>query len=167
MAKLPSFQFYPGDWMKDPNLRRCSAAARGIWIDMLCLMFECEERGVLSAGGEPWTDQEVIGAITGDQTTTLLCVTELLSKGVAHRNQSGAIFSKRMVRDEQSRGSNRKRQQRSRERHSFGTRDRPDEKAPSARNGGVTPLSHDSSTATSSSVSQACLALEQETLIQN
>ena len=33
--KLPAFQFYPGDWRKDPNLCRCSHAAKGVWIDMI------------------------------------------------------------------------------------------------------------------------------------
>lgn len=101
--KLPSLQFYPGDWMKDPNLRRCSRAARGMWIDMLCLMFECEDRGILSTGGEPWSDEDIAAAIGGDTSEGLSCISELLRKGVAHRNQSGAIFSKRMVRDEQIR----------------------------------------------------------------
>lgn len=101
--KLPSFQFYPGDWMKDPNLRRCSRAARGMWVDMLCLMFECEDRGVLATGGEPWSDEDIAAAVGGDLSDGLACISELLRKGVAHRNTSGAIFSKRMVRDEQIR----------------------------------------------------------------
>ena len=29
--KLPAFQFYPGDWRKDPSLCRCSHAAKGGW----------------------------------------------------------------------------------------------------------------------------------------
>ncbi len=43
--KLPSFQFYPGDWMKDPALRSVSLEARGLWMDMLCLLFESVRRG--------------------------------------------------------------------------------------------------------------------------
>jgi hypothetical protein len=101
--KLPSFQFYPGDWLKDPNLRRCSRAARGAWIDMLCLMFECDTRGVLSAGGVPWSDQEIAAAIGGDIAGGLSCIDELLRLGVAHRTESGAIYSRRMVRDEELR----------------------------------------------------------------
>ena len=101
--KLPSFQFYPGDWMKDPNLRRCSRAARGLWADMLCLMFECEDRGVLSTGGEPWCDEDIAAASGGDIAEGLSCISELLRKGVARRNQAGAIFSKRMVEDERIR----------------------------------------------------------------
>lgn len=47
MAKSPAFQFYPGDWLRNAALRRCTAAERGVWIDVLCLMHDAEERGVL------------------------------------------------------------------------------------------------------------------------
>jgi hypothetical protein len=47
MGKLPSFQFYPGDWLKDPQLRMASMSSKGIWIDLLCAMFEAKERGAL------------------------------------------------------------------------------------------------------------------------
>lgn len=103
MTKLPSFQFYPGDWRKDPNLCRCTKAEKGVWIDLLCLMFECEDRGVLSTGGEPWSDEDIAAAVGGDHSEVLSCLRELLRKGVAHRNQSGAIFSRRLVRDEKLR----------------------------------------------------------------
>jgi hypothetical protein len=33
MGKLPAFMFYPGDWQKDPCLRRCSKAAKSVWMD--------------------------------------------------------------------------------------------------------------------------------------
>jgi len=102
-VKFPYFPFYPGDWMKHPGLRRCSKAAKGTWVDMLCLMFECEDRGVLASGGEPWSDEDIAAAIGGDISEGLACISELLRKGVAHRNQAGAIFSPDMVRDEQIR----------------------------------------------------------------
>jgi hypothetical protein len=77
-------------------------------------MFQCEDRGVLSTGNVPWTDEEIAGAISGDSATNLLCIRELLDRGVACRTQSGAIFSKRLVRDEQLRSEVKKRQQDSR-----------------------------------------------------
>lgn len=101
--KLPAFQFYPGDWLKDANLRRCSHAAKGVWIDMLCLMFECDTRGVLASNGQPWSDTDIVAAVGGDAAEVRSCITELLSKGVASRNGEGAIFSRRLVRDEQIR----------------------------------------------------------------
>lgn len=103
MSKLPSFQFYPGDWMKDPSLRRCSKAAKGVWIDMICLSFECEERGVFASSGEPWPDSDIAAAVGGDITEVLNAIAELLAKGVCSRNSSGALFCRRVVRDEQKR----------------------------------------------------------------
>lgn len=44
--KRPSFQFYPADWKNNSKLRRCSDAARGAWIDVLCLLHDFDEYGV-------------------------------------------------------------------------------------------------------------------------
>lgn len=44
--KKPSFQFYPGDWLKDPSLRSCSPATRGIWMDLLCAIHEKDTCGI-------------------------------------------------------------------------------------------------------------------------
>lgn len=101
--KLPSFQFYPGDWMKDSNLRRCTHAAKGVWIDMLCLMFDSEQRGVLATAGRAWSDSEIALAVGGDHDVTLACIAELTLKGVANRTEGGALYSKRLVRDEHKR----------------------------------------------------------------
>lgn len=43
----PAFQFYPKDWRTDANLRRCSHAARGAWMDVLCLLHDSDEYGVV------------------------------------------------------------------------------------------------------------------------
>ena len=98
--KLPWMKFYPADWRKDPELRRCSMAARGVWIDMMCIAFECSDRGVLASQGVPWTRREIADAIGGDIATILGHIEELLRKGVARLDESGAIYSKRMVADE-------------------------------------------------------------------
>lgn len=47
MAIRPAFQFYPADWRGNANLRRCSEAARGAWIDILCLLHDSDEYGVI------------------------------------------------------------------------------------------------------------------------
>jgi hypothetical protein len=39
----PSLQFYPADWMANRNLRRCSLAARGAWMDVLCVLHDSED----------------------------------------------------------------------------------------------------------------------------
>jgi len=97
MSKLPSFQFYPGDWLKDPALRLCSPQARALWIDMLCLMWETENRGILRTNGVVWTERDV------EKTTGIdrKFLRELLQKGVcAKASRSGVFFSKRILRDE-------------------------------------------------------------------
>jgi len=45
MAKAPAIQFYVKDWLSDPELRMASHSTKGIWIDMLCYMWESSERG--------------------------------------------------------------------------------------------------------------------------
>lgn len=110
MAKLPAIQLYTGDWLKDPNLRRCSKAAKGVWIDMLCLMSECEDRGVLASGGVPWDKNDIAMAVGGDQAEILSCIEELLAKGVASLTKLGAITNRRMVRDEKIRADTKFRQ---------------------------------------------------------
>jgi len=122
MGKLPAFMFYPGDWQKDPCLRRCSKAAKGVWMDMLCLLFECPVRGVfVDASGKPWSDAEIAEAIGGDIGANLGYIAELVSKGVAQRDTRGAIFSRRMVRDEQIRRSATERKRKERASHTHVT----------------------------------------------
>lgn len=45
MNKRPAFQFYPADWRKDPQLQMCDMATQGIWINLLCCMWESDEVG--------------------------------------------------------------------------------------------------------------------------
>ncbi|WP_028226783.1 hypothetical protein [Paraburkholderia ferrariae] len=69
----PSFQFYPGDWQANSNLRRCTHAEKGVWIDVMCLLHDSEEYGVLR-----WPLREIAQAI-GASLATLRAI---VSKGV-------------------------------------------------------------------------------------
>lgn len=101
MGKLPAFQFYPADWRKDIGVQSLSFHDRGVWFEMLCLMHESERRGVLVLNGQP-IGEEMLARILGlDKQILTTTLTTLLTSGVASREQnSGAIFSRRMVRDE-------------------------------------------------------------------
>ncbi|WP_156374697.1 hypothetical protein [Pseudorhodoferax sp. Leaf274] len=101
--KRPAFQFYPGDWRKDVELRACSLAARGLWIDLMCVAHECEPYGHLVLNNKPMTMQQMAGQIgvPGVQVKKLL--EELLESGVARQTPEGVIYSKRMVEDERVR----------------------------------------------------------------
>lgn len=98
--KRPAFQFYPADWRKDMALQSCSVAARGLWIDLLCIAHECEPYGHLTVNGKPMTTAQ-IGRHTGlTERECAKLVAELEDAGVVSRTEEGAIYSRRMVRDE-------------------------------------------------------------------
>lgn len=71
--KRPAFQFYPGDWQRNANLRRCSPAARGVWVDVMCLMHDSDEYGVLR-----WPLKEIAQAAGASMSH----VRELVDKSV-------------------------------------------------------------------------------------
>lgn len=103
-TKLPSFQWYPGDWMKDPAVRSCSLAARGLWTDMLCLMFESPRRGFLQqANGTPLSNSQIARMTGCDSDEAAHLLQELENAGVFSRTEHGVIFSRRIVRDERRR----------------------------------------------------------------
>jgi hypothetical protein len=102
--KLPSFQFYPGDWMKDPGLRSVSLEARGLWIDMLCLLFESGRRGYLQhSTGKPVSDEQLARMTGGSSGQVSRLLRELEDSGVFSRTEHGTIYSRRMIRDERKR----------------------------------------------------------------
>lgn len=98
-AKNHWFKFYPGDWRSDQSLRLCTAAARGLWIEMLCVMHTAKPYGHLIVNGHPLTDTQLasLSGLPLDQVTAL--VAELENAGVFSRNTKGVIYSRRMTRD--------------------------------------------------------------------
>lgn len=101
--KRPAFQFYPADWRKDIELRACSVAARGLWVDLICLAHECEPYGHLAVNGRAMTPAQMAGQVglTAHQCKVLL--QELIDNGVARQTADGIVYSKRMVEDELAR----------------------------------------------------------------
>lgn len=97
--KKPAFQFYPGDWRKDQNLSRASLQAKGAMIEIMCLAFECDKRGVLATDGKPWTIEEIAHAMGGDKQINISAIEELLKLNVLKKNKKNFIFSSRMVKD--------------------------------------------------------------------
>jgi hypothetical protein len=102
-ARRKSFSFYPTDWLKDPDLRRCSLAARGVWVDVLCLMFECESPGVLQSEGRAWPRVDLARAIGGNEGVVMRCLEELEAKGILQRDGNGAYACSHMVAQERAR----------------------------------------------------------------
>lgn len=92
----PWLKFYPSDWRADPALRMCSLAARGLWMEMLCVMHE--NGGYLAINGNQVTLPQLTNLAGGGEVTELLA--ELEGAGVFSRQDTdGLIFSRRMLRD--------------------------------------------------------------------
>jgi hypothetical protein len=100
MAKSPGFWFFTGDWMKDPELRFCSIFARGLLVDLLCILFEANEQGFASnPDGSPRTDEQIVDAIAGGgREEKLAALAELEKSGVLSRDSRGVLFSRRLAR---------------------------------------------------------------------
>jgi replicative DNA helicase len=60
----PWLKFYPRDWRGDQALRAVSIAARGLWIEMLCVMHEASPYGHLILGGRA-VSNDVLARVAG------------------------------------------------------------------------------------------------------
>lgn len=103
--RLPFIKFYSRDWLGDPQLRMVSLAARGLWIEILCLMHCAKRPGYLeTAHGKPINAEclaRIIGTSKGDVEAMMA---ELADHGVPSVDEAtGAWYSRRMVRDESKR----------------------------------------------------------------
>lgn len=114
MSKRPSFQFYPADWRNDAALRMCSPGARGLWIDMLCVMHDGIPYGHLTSAGIPIAADELARIVGGSTKEVKRWLDELGKRQVYSVTDSGVIYSRRMVRDENERDGWRDRQAKSR-----------------------------------------------------
>ena len=98
--KRPSFQFYPGDWLRDTALRSCSVGARGLWMDMISLMHEGSPYGYLKVNHKVILTPNLARMVGATLPETEGWLNELDSSGVFSRDYDGCIFSRRMIRDE-------------------------------------------------------------------
>lgn len=101
--KRPAFQFYPGDWRRDAALQSCSIGARGLWVEMMCLMHEGCPYGHLKVG-----EKDILAPILARMVGISLPEVEgylgdLEEAGVFSRTSTGTIYSRRMVQDEELR----------------------------------------------------------------
>lgn len=99
VAKRPWGKWFWSDWMADTGLRRSSYAARGLWIDMLCIAAEGDPIGYLVVKGEPLSPGDLARMTGGDPTEVATLLNELDRNGVLSRDRNGTIYNRRMVRE--------------------------------------------------------------------
>lgn len=92
-------KFWWQDWQRDPALRMCSLAARGAWIEMLCLMADADPVGHLLVNGRSPNMRQLSAVLGCSEREAAKLVAELEENGVFSRSDNGTIYSRRMVRD--------------------------------------------------------------------
>lgn len=105
-TKLPAFPFYWGDWKKDLGVQSLDLQTKGLWWELLGLMWDSEDRGYLVLNGFPMTPESIarnIGATPEEVTKGM----EVLFKyGVVSKTEDGIIYNRKMVRDNKKRKQN-------------------------------------------------------------
>lgn len=99
-AIKPWMKFYPSDWRADPRLRMCSLSARGLWIDLMSYMHEGHPYGHLTIDGRVPDLQCIAALVARPMTEVRRAISELEERKVFSRSEEGAIYSRRMVRDQ-------------------------------------------------------------------
>jgi len=99
-ARYPWFKFTPQDWRGDAGLRIVSLAARGLWIEMLCVMHEADPYGhLIGKTGKALTVDDLASVVGKPVEVVAACLSELEEQGVFSRTKAQVIVSRRMIRD--------------------------------------------------------------------
>lgn len=99
MSKAIWSKFFWTDWLSDTGVRRCSLAARGLWMDMLCVAAQHVPIGYVAINGEGLSEDELARLVGSDSTSVATLIGELERNGVFSRNREGVIYSRRMIKD--------------------------------------------------------------------
>ena len=97
--KTQMMPFDTSDWLRCPELKVLPPDIRGLWMDMLCYMWESVERGVMvKPTGDIYTQDEIVRMLGKDASGSDTWLDRLIIGGVCGVRADGAIYSRRMVR---------------------------------------------------------------------
>ena len=114
MSKLPFLQFYPSDYLVDTRV--LSLAARGAWVDIICVLHKSSTRGTLTLPARGWA--RIMGASEPDFQSALGEIEEM-KVGDVIRNGNGdvSVTCRRMMNESITREQTRLRVQNYRNKH--------------------------------------------------
>lgn len=114
MSKLPFLQFYPSDYLVDTRV--LSLAARGAWVDIICVLHKSSTRGTLTLPARGWA--RIMGASEADFQSALSEIEEM-KVGDVIRNGNGdvSVTCRRMMNESITREQTRLRVQNYRNKH--------------------------------------------------
>jgi 5-methylcytosine-specific restriction endonuclease McrA len=92
-------KFHWRDWTAEISLRTCGLAARGLWMEMLCVMHEGSPIGHLALSGNAITPRRLAVLAYCSEREVKKLLVELEAAGVFSRTEDGTIYCRRMVRE--------------------------------------------------------------------
>lgn len=92
-------KFFWSDWLSDPGIRASSYAARGLWMDMLCIAATADPAGYLVLNGRPLETADIARLTGGIPSEVGPLLEELERNGVFSRDRQQRIYSRRLIRD--------------------------------------------------------------------
>jgi hypothetical protein len=95
-------KFWPQDWQRDPALRICTLAARGLWIELLSLAHDAKPYGHILVNGRQPNNKQMAAVAGCTEAEVAALLAELEEAGVFSKTPDGTIYSRRMVRDAES-----------------------------------------------------------------
>lgn len=103
MSKNAKAEFYWKDWTSEKCLRLCSLAARGLWMEMLCVAAEADPPGFVVIGSRPLAAGDLARISGATESEVEILLDELDRHGVFSRDSRNRIYCRRMVRDDKRR----------------------------------------------------------------
>lgn len=109
MSGTVSTRWYFSDWMSDPSVRACSLAARGLWMDLLCLASANKgtDHGFVMLAGRKLDPAAIARLVGSTESEVETLIEELGRNGVFSRDRRGVIYCRRMVKAEKNRTNGR------------------------------------------------------------
>lgn len=93
--------FSTKDWLSCTEVKTLSPDVRGLWFDLICYMWECVERGVMvKPNHQPYTRAEITAMVGRDCSGSSGWLDTLIENKVCSVREDGAIYCRRMVKDE-------------------------------------------------------------------
>jgi hypothetical protein len=114
MSKLPFLQFYPSDYLVDTRV--LSLAARGAWVDIICVLHKSSTRGTLTLPARGWA--RIMGSSEEDFQSALSEIEEMKVGDVIREcNGNVSVTCRRMMNESITREQTRLRVQNHRKKH--------------------------------------------------
>ena len=96
----PAFLFFPNDWLSCPDLNSCSLAAQGLWIKMLCYIYQSPKKGVLLLPSGKQIESKTLAKLCGEEEQKIsILLSELEETGTFSRLEDGTIYCRRVKRE--------------------------------------------------------------------